>query len=89
MVSSGLLRRVAQLAVETRCVLHLPGTVNVVPPSPILVILMIEVMCSSKSSLLSRATRLHVTKTAFFINLAQNRLRCLWEVSHLTLGPPP
>jgi hypothetical protein len=40
--------------------------VNVVPTSPIPIILMMETLCSSETSGLTRATRVTSQKTAFF-----------------------
>jgi hypothetical protein len=42
-------------------------TANVVPSSPILVILMMEAQSSSETSVLTRATRVTFQKTPFFI----------------------
>jgi hypothetical protein len=56
MPSSGMLRRVV-LVVFLRSVLRLLVTVNVVPSSSILVILMMEAMRSAETSVLTRATR--------------------------------
>jgi hypothetical protein len=59
MVSSGMLRHVA--LVRTLCNLHrLLVTASVIPSSPILVTLMKEVLSSSETSVLTRATRRNI-----------------------------
>jgi hypothetical protein len=51
---------------ELRNVLQFPFTADIVPSSPILVTLMMEVMLSSETSLLRSATRRHTQNNAFF-----------------------
>jgi hypothetical protein len=57
MVSSGMLRRVALVRTDVRCVRRLLAAACVVPSSPILVTLMKEAPGSSETSVLTRATR--------------------------------
>jgi hypothetical protein len=56
MASQGMLRRVAL----AYCVRRLLVAANVVPSSPILVILMMEALRSSETSVLTRATRRNI-----------------------------
>jgi hypothetical protein len=71
MPSSGMLSRVAlvrtnvpeehlafmsHVIISRRSLLRLLVTASVVPSSPILVILMVEVVCSSETSVLTKAT---------------------------------
>jgi hypothetical protein len=63
----------------TMCsVLRLLVTVNGVPSSPILVILMMEAICSSRTSVFARATRCNIPKDG---NLQTD------DVSQLSLRP--
>jgi hypothetical protein len=71
MASSEMLRPVALVRTDVseklaflRSVCRLLGTANVVPSSPILVTLMMEALSSSKSSVLTRATRCNVPEDA-------------------------
>jgi hypothetical protein len=62
MLSAGVLRSVALVRTDflPRCMLQLPVTANVVPSSPILVTLMMEVIRSLVTSVHKRDTRRHV-----------------------------
>jgi hypothetical protein len=67
MPSSGMLCRVALAETDVseelvflRSARHLLVTANVVPSSPILVTLIMEVLSSSETSFLSRATRRNI-----------------------------
>jgi hypothetical protein len=50
-----------------RSVHRLLFTVNVVPSSPILVTLIMEVLCSSDASILTRATRRKIPENGIFL----------------------
>jgi hypothetical protein len=62
MASSGMLRHVAfeRTDVSVRSLRRLLVTPNVVPSSPSFITLMMEVLSSSKTSVLTRAKRRHI-----------------------------
>jgi hypothetical protein len=59
------------------CVLQLLVTFNVSPSSPILVILMMEAICSSETSVLTRATRRNVAEDGILRCTVQARFSLL------------
>jgi hypothetical protein len=69
-MSSGMLRRVdlVRTKVSKYFVLRLLATANVVPSSPILVTLMMESICSSETSALTRATWRNIPEVGILNN---------------------
>jgi hypothetical protein len=73
MASSGMVRRVALVRTDVpdellRSVRRLLVTANVVPSSPILVTPMKDALCSSETSVLTRATRRNIPEDAILPN---------------------
>jgi hypothetical protein len=81
MQSSGMLRRVALLRTDVsedffRSVLRLQVTANVVPSSPILVILMIQVIRFFERSVFTKATRRNIPY--IFIDLINQLIKLIY-----------
>jgi hypothetical protein len=71
-----------------RRMLRLLVTANVVPRSPFLVTLMMEAIHSSETSVLTRATRRHSQKRAFFLNLLGSARSTQYIRICLKMGKP-
>jgi hypothetical protein len=83
MASSGMLRRVALVRTDARCMRRLLVAASVVPSSPILVTLMKEALGSSETSVLTRATRRNIPEDAILQNiLLFNSVDCKTLGSH-------
>jgi hypothetical protein len=77
---SGMLHRVALVRTDaTCCMLRFLGTANVVPSSPILVILMMEAILSSGTSVLTRSTRHHIPEDGILQNKGYRQFMCYFR----------